>query len=407
MAKYSYEALNGSGKIVKGSLDAADDRSAIDAVKGLGFTPVSVKAGGVNISKSGGGKDLFSKKPSARDLSVFCRQFVSMIRAGVTILDCLRMLGDSTENKRLKAAVNDVRVGTETGATLSQAMGAHPNEFPDLLVKMTAAGEASGSLDIALERMAKQFETSARTKALVKKAMIYPIVVLIVALGVIVVMLEFVIPQYTEMFSELDTELPGITKAVVSLSDGLRDYWFVVLPIIIGLIVALKAFSKSDAGKHFFGKLALRIPAVSNLVTKSASALMSRTLSTLIGAGLPMVEAVQIVSETMTNIYFKEALEHAVEEITIGQPLSKPLEDSGLFPPMAFYMVRIGEETGNIEEMLDKLAEYYEEEVENAVASLMAAMEPMIIVVLALVVGTLVGACLAPMMSMYQALDSL
>jgi type IV pilus assembly protein PilC len=405
VATFAYEAINAEGKLIKGSLEADNVDRARDSVKAQGLTVVSVGTQGA-LSK-----DLnfdISKGPNVRDLSVFCRQFVSMIRAGVTILDSLQMLGESTENKKLRDAIFDVRTSTETGMTLSGAMAEFsPSIFPSLLISMVTAGEASGSLDIAFDRMAKQFERTSRTQAMIKKAMIYPIVVVIVAIVVVIVMLEVVIPQYTSMFAELDTELPAITKAVVAMSDGLKEYWFIIVPLVGAIVFGIITFKNTDQGKHFFGKIAIKFPLTKNITVKSAAALMSRTLSTLIGAGLPLVEAVDITSGVMTNVYFREALEHAKEEITIGQPLSRPLEEAGIFPPMVYYMVRIGEETGNIEDMLNKNAEYYEEEVEMAVQSFMAMLEPMIIIALAGIVGVLIGAVMAPMLAMYQGLDNL
>lgn len=404
MATFAYEALDKKGATVKGTVEAENIDLARAEIKNQGVTLLDIKEQGVlnkeiNIDIGG--------KPKPRDLSVFCRQFVSMLRAGVTILDALKMLGDATENKKLKEAINGVRVATEKGDTLSSAVAEWPKVFPELMVNMIAAGEASGSLDVALDRMATQFERSAKTGAMVKKAMIYPIVVCIVAIVVVIVMLVVVIPSYMEMFKDLGTDLPGITVAVMNASNFVIDKWFILLPIVIAIVVAVLSFSKTDTGKHFFGKLAIKIPAVSNLVVKSASAQMARTLSTLLAAGIPLVEAVEIVSQIMTNIYFREALEDAKSEVTIGQPLSRPLETCGLFPPMVYYMTRIGEETGNNEEMLDKLADYYEDEVEMAVAGLMSAMEPAIIVVLAGVVGVILGACMAPMLTMYESLGSL
>ena len=405
MSTFSYEAMNAEGKLIKGSLEADNIDRARDSVKALGYTVVSVGSAGA-LSKDI--KFDLSKGPKVRDLSVFCRQFVSMIRAGVTILDSLQMLGESTENKKLREAIFDVRTSTETGMTLSGAMAEFsPAIFPSLLISMVTAGEASGSLDIAFDRMAKQFERTSRTQALIKKAMIYPIIVVIVAIVVVIVMLEVVIPTYTSMFAELDTELPAITKAVVAMSDGLKAYWFIIVPVVGAVIFGLITFAQTDQGKHIFGKIAISLPLTKEITVKSAAALMSRTLSTLIGAGLPLVEAVDITSGVMSNVYFREALEHAKEEITIGQPLSRPLEEAGIFPPMVYYMVRIGEETGNIEDMLNKNAEYYEEEVEMAVQSFMAMLEPLIIIVLAAIVGVLIGAVMAPMLAMYQGLDNL
>lgn len=237
--------------------------------------------------------------------------------------------------------------------------------------------------------------------------MIYPIAVCVVAIIVTIVMLVKVIPSYEDMFSQIGGDLPWITRFYVNLSHGIINYWFIIIPVLIAIVFVIRAFAKTDLGKHFFGKIALKIPLFGKLTVKSASSMMARTLSTLMGAGVPLIEAVEIVSGVMSNVYFKEALLDAKEEITIGMPLSRPLQESGLFPPMVYQMIRIGEESGNTEEMLDKLADYYEEEVEMSVQAVMAALEPMIIVVLAIVVGGLVAACMMPMMSMYEALDAM
>lgn len=404
MASYGYEAIDASGKTVKGSIEAENIEKARNDLKGQDLTILDIKEQSLltkDVNFDIGGK------PKPRDLSVFCRQFVSMVRAGVTILDCLKMLTEATENKKLQQALQEVRVSAEKGESLASAFGEHPKVFPDMMVNMVAAGEASGKLDIAFERMATQFERSNRTKALVKKAMMYPLVVCIVALIVVVVMLVKVIPSYAVMFEDLDTELPGITLAVMAASDFIQQKWFILAPILVAIILGVFQYKKTDSGQHFFGMMALKIAAVRNLSMKTASAQMARTLSTLLGAGIPLVEAVEITAGVMGNVYYKEALMTAKDEIIIGQPLSGPLETSKLFPPMVYHMIRIGEETGNTEEMLDKVADYYEEEVEMAVQTFMSAMEPMIIVVLAAIVCVLLGACLAPMMKMYEALDNI
>lgn len=404
MASFKYEAINTAGKIMKGSVEAETPERAREEVKRMGYTPVSVTAQGmldkdINIG--------IKKRPSARDLSVFCRQFVSMLRAGVTIMDALKMLSEATENSSLRTAIQQIRISTEKGEPLSTAFGEHPDVFPELMEKMVAAGEASGSLDVAIERMANQYERNSKTQAMIKKAMVYPIVVVIVAFAVVVVMLTVVIPNYVNMFADLGTELPKITVMVQNLSNFVINYWFIIFPAIAAVVILVIVFSKTEKGKYFFGDIALKFPMTKGLVTKSASAQMARTMSTLMAAGIPLVEATGIVAEIMGNLYFRDAMSAAQDEITIGQPLSRPLEECGLFPPMVYFMTRIGEETGNSEEMLDKLADYYEEEVEMAVASFMAALEPAIIIVLAAIVIVLLGACMAPMLTMYDALNSL
>ena len=388
MATYGYRAITKAGKEVKGSLEADNKDLAMAELRRQELPVIDL------------GEQSFLPKdidiqiggwPKARDLSVMCRQFVSMTKAGVSILESLKMLCEQTENKRLQDALKEVRISVEKGETLADSMAEHPKVFPAIMVNMVAAGEASGSLETAMERVATQLERSHKTQAMVKKAMIYPIAVCIVAIIVTIVMLVVVIPNYEDMFKDLGTELPWITQFYVNLSHGIINYWFIIIPVIIALVFAIRAFAKTDAGKHFFGKIALKAPLFGKLTTKSASSMMARTMSTLLGAGVPLIEAVEIVSGVMSNIYFKEAMEDAKEEITIGMPLSRPLQESGLFPPMVYQMIRIGEESGNTEEMLDKLADYYDEEVEVSVQSIMEAMETMIIFVLAVVVGGLIA----------------
>lgn len=404
MATYGYKAITKAGKEVKGSLEADNKDLAMAELRRQELTVIDL------------GEQSFLTKdidiqiggwPKARDLSVMCRQFVSMTKAGVSILESLKMLCEQTENKRLQEALKEVRISVEKGETLADSMAEHPKVFPGIMVNMVAAGEASGSLEIAMERVATQLERSHKTQAMVKKAMIYPIAVCLVAVIVTIVMLVVVIPNYEDMFSQLGTELPWITMMYVNLSHVITNYWYIIIPIIIALVIAIRYFAKTDLGKHVFGKMALKLPLIGKLTTKSAASMMARTMSTLLGAGVPLIEAVDIVSGVMSNIYFKEAMQDAREEITIGMPLSRPLQESGLFPPMVYQMIRIGEESGNTEEMLDKLADYYDEEVEMSVQSLMAAMEPLIIIVLAVVVGGLIAACMMPMMQMYTALDNL
>ncbi|MDE6420514.1 MAG: type II secretion system F family protein [Lachnospiraceae bacterium] len=401
MESFGYVAVNKAGKEVKGSIEADNEAKALAEIKNRGMMVVSLTKQGVltkDINIDIGGA------PKPRDLSVFCRQFVSMTRAGVTIIDALRMLGEQTENKKLQQATVAVRVDVEKGEPLAEAFAKHPKIFPNLLVSMTQAGEASGSLDVAMERMAAHFEKAAKTSALIKKAMIYPVVLIIVAIAVMVVMLIVVIPSYMGMFTELGTELPAVTKLMVSASNFLQENWYFVAAAVIAVVVSLKMYAKTNSGKHVFGKLALLIPAMKNLKQKEASSMMSRTLSTLMAAGVPLTEAVGIVSNTMQNIWYKEALLDVKDQITLGVPLSQPLETCGLFPPMVYHMTRIGEESGNTEEMLDKIADYYDEEVEMAVQSLMAAMEPMIIIVMALIVGVMVYAVMSPMMDLYNSI---
>ncbi len=404
MADFSYEAITANGKEVKGTIVAENPDSARAQLKNQGLVVTNVKEQGLLDKEISIGP---KKKITSRELAVFCRQFVSMSKAGVTIIECLSLLREQTENPRLAQAIRDVQTSVEKGETLAYGLESQPDVFPSLMCTTIAAGEASGSLEVSLERMADQFEKSAKTQALVKKAMIYPIVVACVALGVVILMLVKVIPAYTDMFDDLGTELPKITQMVVAASDFLIGYWFVVLPVVIAIVVGIKTWAKTDAGKLAWSTFQLKVPAIRNLIVKSACSSLARTLSTLLAAGVGLTDAVGIVADTMTNVLIKDALRFSRDEVMKGVPLSEPIEDSGLFPPMLYHMMRIGEEAGNSEEMLTKLADYYDEEVEMATQSLMALMEPAIILVLAGVVGVLIGAIMAPMLAMYQAMDNL
>lgn len=404
MATYGYIAIDKAGKEIKGSMDADSEEKAGDTLRGQGLIPIELK-----------GQNLLTKdfnieiggKPTARDLSVFCRQFVSMTRAGVSILEALKLLRDQTEHKGLARAIREVQANVEKGEPLADSLKEFPRIFPNLMITTIAAGESSGSLDIAFDRMATHFEKAAKTKALVKKAMIYPAVIAVVAVGVVIVMLTFVIPNYTSMFEDMNMELPALTKAVVAASHALIQYWYLFLGGIIALVTGVGYFMKTDTGELLFGKLALKIPIFSNLAVKSASSQLARTLSTLLAAGVPLVEAVEITGNTMENVLFKTAMMDAKDQIVRGVPLSTPLEECGLFPPMVYHMIRIGEEAGSTEDMLEKLADYYDEEVEMATQALMAAMEPAIIIVMAAIVCVLIGAVMAPMLQMYTGLDNL
>lgn len=403
MEMYSYVAIDAKGKQKKGSFESNDEAHVREYLKNEGLVAVEIKPQSamdreINLNIGGGVKP--------RDLSVFCRQMNSILVAGVPVIEALTMLADQTENKNLASAVKRVQVAVQKGDTLADAMRDEPKIFPNIAAQMVEAGEASGSLEIAFERLAVQFEKDAKLKGLIKQAMIYPIVIIVVAVGVIAIMMMVVIPNFTSMFDDLGTELPAITKSVVAISDFMIARWYILLGGIVGVVFAIKFFLKTDFGSHFWAKCCLVLPLVNNLTIKSAAAKLARTLSTLLASGLPLLDAVEITAKTMSNLLVKEILLDAKTEVAKGVPLSQPLEVSGVFPPMVYQMTKIGEETGNTEAMLEKVADYFDEEVEAATKALTAVMEPLIIVILAVVVGTVVMAIMAPMMSMYSAIES-
>lgn len=404
MPGFSYVAVDKRGKEKRGSLEAETRERALEQLKAEGLIPVSVREQGAlnkEIDFSIG------KKVKPRDLSVFCRQFVSITQAGVPMKEALQMLSEQTENKWLKRAISEVLLNVEKGNTLADSMRSQPDIFPPMLVNMVEAGEQSGSLEMAFSRMAVHFEKEAKLKATIKKATIYPIILVIAAIGVIAVMLLFVIPIFIDMFADLDIEMPAITMFVMNSSKWMTSHWYVVLAIIVAVVVAYKLIYKTTQGRLTIDRIKIKMPLFGKLTVKTACSQFARTMSTLLMSGISTIDALETTSKIVNNIHYTNAMLKAREEVMKGIPLSEPLEASGIFPPMVYHMTGIGEETGNVEEMLEKMADYYDEEVEMTTQSVLAAMEPIIILFMALIIGTLVIAVISPIASMYSGLDNL
>lgn len=404
MAEFVYRAITKSGKVKRGNVEAKDQAKALVQLKNMGLMPLEIKD--ANLFN----KEVelpFGKRVRARDLSVFCRQFVSMLNAGITIVDALGMLSTQTENKFMAKSVRMVQNDIGRGESLSDAMRKQDKVFPTIMISMVAAGEASGKIETAFERMADHFEKEEKLRGMMKKAAMYPIIVAVVALVVIVVMLVKVIPSYTKLFAELDVEMPTITQAVIHLSGFMVSYWYLLISLIIVCVIIVRLYSHSSQGELFFGTLARRVPIFGKLTIRTEASMFARTLGTLLYSGLPMIDALEIVAGTMTNAVYRNAIRTAREEVIKGVPLSEPIENSQLFPAMVPHMIKIGEETGEIEEMLTRLANYYDEEVEMTTQTVMAALEPLIIIFMALIIVILIAAIMAPMMSMYSGLDNL
>lgn len=404
MENFVYSAVTKDGKKVKGTIPAANEGRAMALLREQGLMPTKVEKQTmlnkeINIS--------FGAAVKPRDLSVFCRQFQSILAAGVTIVEALGMLSGQTENKVFAKAITETQAAVQKGSTLAEAMKQHPKIYPALLVNMIEAGEASGSLETAMERMSVQFEKSAKLKALIKKAMMYPIVIVFVAFAVLIVMSVVVIPQFATMFEGMGSELPTITVIVMAFSNFIMHKWYMLALIVVVAAILIRYFAKTETGQVFFGTVSMKLPIFGTLVVKNASASFARTISTLIGAGISLSEGLEITARSMKNILYKRALMEAKKEVEQGTNVSEPLRKCGLFPQMIPQMVKIGEETGNIDGMLLKTADYYEDEVEIATGSLTTLMEPLIIVVLGVIVAVLVLAMYMPMISMYQGLDGL
>ncbi len=399
MAQYNYKAMDKNGKAKKGSIEAINLDKAKEKLKSEGLIVQDIKEQGTG--KKGGGK-----KVKDKDLAVFCKQFSAVLNAGVTIISALEMMSEQLENKTLKRALQEAQAYVQKGGTLADAFKLNPKVFPPIMINMTAAGEMSGNLEICFDRLTTHFETANALHSKVKGAVTYPIVILIVVVAVVAVLLVGVIPQFSQMFDDLGSELPAATQMLVNLSDFLQHKWYILVIIVAAIVFGLKAFGKTEPGSLMYAKIGIKFPLFGNLTIKSAAATFSRTMATLMASGISLIDAVEQVAKMINNRIIREALLDAKTQIAKGVPLSKPLRDCGIFPPMLPQMTKIGEETGNIEDMMDKVADYYEMEVNDATDALTAAMEPLIIVIMGVVVGGIVMAIYSPMLSMYDAVDS-
>ena len=400
MAVFNYKVVDKNGKNKKGTIEAPNRDGAEKKLKADGYAIMSLTE--QNSPFSGG---LIKKKVKSKDLAVFCKQFSAVIRAGVTIISALELMGDQIENKTLQRAVMDAKTYVEKGGTLADALRVNSEVFPPIMINMVAAGELSGNLEICLDRLTEHFEKDNALSAKIKGAMTYPIVVFIVMIIVVIVVMVMVIPNFSSMFAEMGTQLPLATRIMVAASNFIIHKWWLFIIIVAAIVVGCKAFKRSSVGEQLFANMAIKMPIFGNLTIKSACSRFARTMSTLMASGISMIDAVEQVAKMMDNKIIRDGLLDAKTQVAKGIPLSKPLKDMEMLPPMLSAMTKIGEETGDIEEMLSKVADYYDEEVEEATNKLTAAMEPLIMVVLACIVGMIVAAVYGPIMSMYSALD--
>jgi type IV pilus assembly protein PilC len=402
MPSYQYKAIDRNGKTVKDTLDASSLDTAKNSLRALGYTVLELKE--LNALN----KDIelpFLGNPTAKDMSIFCRQFRSILRAGVSVTNVLAMLAQQTENPKLVVAIRDMQTSIEKGETLAGSMRKHPKIFPSMLVNMTAAGEESGSLEETFRQMELWFDKAQRTKRSVGKAMIYPAILISVMIIVLIVMMVKIIPSFMGVFDNMNMALPGPTLAVIAVSDWFTEWWWLLVALIVVLGVGGVFFSRTNHGKHFFGFLARKIPLVKTLTVRSASATYCRTLALLLGSGLQLLDALELVANNMSNIYFKEAVLAVRTMASEGWPLNTSLSQTKVFPPMVCNLTGIGEETGDLQAMMEKTADYYDEEVEAATQKLLSMMEPIIMLFLAGFVLILVLAIFLPMLNMNSAYD--
>lgn len=394
--QFKYRAATDNGQIVEGVKDAKDEKELLSMLRGSSLLPISV----VMTAKGGSGIDISFATVKKKDLAVFCRQFYTMLNSGVSVVKTLTILGRQTENKLLRNAIEELYEGVQKGKTLSEAMRENPKVFPSILINMVEAGEVSGSLDTILDRMAVHYEKEFKTENKIKGAMIYPAVLAVVAVAVVIFMMVAVMPTFVGMFEKSGSELPGPTRMLLAISNSIRYKWYLHIIAVSGIVLGIRYFGKSDYGSMFIDALKLKLPIIGKTNIKIATSKFNRTLSTVLSSGIPLIQGIDVVSRVVGNRYIAESLANAREEVRKGVPLSRTIRDTGIFPPMVDAMIKIGEESGDLEGILGKTADFYDEEVDVAITKTTEMMQPLMILIMAVIVGFIVIAIALPMFDM-------
>ncbi len=395
MPNFEWKGRDRNGNPQTGQMAGDTKDAVIAALRRQQITVTAVKEKGKEIAlpKFGGGI-------KSKDVSIFTRQFSVMIDAGLPLVQCLDILGSANDNKSFQKVILQVRQDVESGSSLAEAMRKHPQAFDDLYVNMVAAGEAGGILDTILQRLALHIEKSVRLKAQVKGAMIYPVAVVVIATLVVYVILWKVIPVFATLFEGLGAELPWLTRMVVNASNFIGKFSWLIVLVLFAAMYGVKQYYGTEGGRYNIDKLMLKVPALGELLRKIAVARFCRTLGTLLSSGVPILESLSITARTSGNAVIEEAIMKVREEVESGKSLAEPLVKTEQFPPMVCQMIGVGEQTGAMDTMLNKIADFYEEEVDMAVEGMMALMEPMIISLLGVVIGTIVIAMYMPMFTL-------
>lgn len=399
---YSYRARNAAGKVLSGEIQADDMNRAAAMLRDkqliiLDLAPGSTKK--MEIS-------LFKKKSiPVKEFAVFCRQMSTMVNAGVTIMSSISAISAQAENPLLSETLAEVGNDLESGKTFTEACQRHREMFPNIFISMVEAGEASGALDDVLNQLAEYFESQSEIREKVKSATTYPSFIGGAMVVVVIVLMVTVIPGFATMFADMDAELPTITKAALSLSDFIRSYWFIHLPILIGAVVGLTRYLKTTKGRHNWQRLSLKLPKFGSLFQNAAIGRFCRTLSILVASGVPMIRALEIVARVVNNVEFSSAILHARKGVSQGQTLSQGLAVSSRFTPLVLHMLKVGEDAGAMDEMLSKVADFYESEVKYTVDRLSSIIEPLMIFALAIIVGCVMASVMLPMFDMVQMVD--
>lgn len=402
MTIFKYQGRTRTGEIKKGTIDANNKKIAIEELRNRGINTRQIEE-----STSIFHKELaINSKVKHQDFVIYCRQFATLIRAGITVVEATHILWSQTKSKPLKKALRQIEEEIRSGVTFSDAADKHKKVFPSLFVNMMRAGEATGNIDDTLERLADTFEKQYNLKKKVQSTLTYPAVLMVITLLVASFLMIFIVPTFVDMFKDLDAEMPALTVFILKISDLLVAYWWALILGIVGSILAFRyAYTSNSKFNYSFNIILLKMPIFGQLLQKSVIARMTRTLSSLFSSAVPILQALTIVEKVVGNPVIAKVVQEARQSLEQGNTLSEPLEKSWLFPPLVTQMTAIGEKTGSLDYMLEKIADFYEDEVERTVDTLKSLIEPLMIVFLAAVVGTIVMAIMMPMFALYETMS--
>lgn len=397
MSTYAYQVRDTRGRVVNGSMEAASQSAVVDRLRGQRYIVISLREQKPSILEG-----LFKPKirVKKKEIVVFSRQLATLVSAAVPIVQGLTILTEQISNPSFKKVIEALRDDIEAGSSIADALARFPTVFDELYIHMTRAGEIGGVLDVILERLAGYLESAEQLKRKIKGAMVYPAVVTLAAVGVTAFLLIFIVPRFESIFASMGSELPLPTQIVIKLSDLLKHYFLFILGGLVGLFFAFKQFYKTEVGRTKVDELLLKLPIFGTLIRKAAVAKFTRTLGTLVKSGVPILQALETVAKTAGNKIIENAIFDARRSIKEGERIATPLKASGIFPPMVVQMISVGEETGNLDTMLMKIAEFYDQEVDAAVGALTAMLEPMVMVFLGIVAGGIVLSMYMPYFAM-------
>ncbi len=397
MPRFAYTARDSKGKVYRGTVDAASPTAVASRLRSDGYFVTSVQPVSQRLTVK---RELISKKLSKQDLAIFCRQLATLLKAGVPITDALSVVRNQTSQPALAEALKQLVVAVQTGDSISAAMGKQPKIFPQLLVRMVEAGEASGTIDATFDNLSKHYQRDYELQQKIVSALTYPAVVLVVAVIVVILLFGVVLPNFVDMFSDLGAELPVSTKLLIATGNWWGRYWLVILLAIIAAAIALTAYVKTDKGRRWKDQWLLRLPVIGSLLTSLEITRFSRNLSVMLAAGIPIVQGVELITKLAENTLIQEAFATAVEAIKRGGSLSAALAKTKLFPEMVPQMLEIGETTGALDLLLLNIAEFYDGEVDNQIKALTMLIEPVVVIFLGGVVALIIASVLLPMFDM-------